>query len=464
MSGGGGPVTVGVDIGTTSVKALAVDQEGQVVGRARVAHPVVAGGADQLEHDARRAWRRGPRRAYAQLVEALAAEGRSVAGVTVCSMVPSLTAVDRRGVPLTPGLLYGDGRGRPSPETPKADPGGFVMPDVEGFIRWHQEQAPDAAGFWPCQAVATRALGGSPAIDSGVTASLGALHTWGKWNTDLLEDLGVRMDQLPVVLPMAEAGGTLPGTDTVFTGGTIDAFCDQIVAGADRPGDVLAIFGATLVAWVVTDEWREAPPLMSVPHTTPDRFLVGGPSNAGALFVDWARRLLRGVPAAGPAAGAAPERPGDPWRVPIFLPYVRGERTPFDDYGLRASVRGLDIGHGPADVLRAAYEASGFVLRRLVELSGIEGRRIVASGGGTRVPAWMAAVADASGLPVETVGVPEGAARGAAFMARMAAGLEGSLDGSARWVVPGRRYEPEAAWAGPATARYEEFKAYGPGR
>ena len=59
---------------------------------------------------------------------------------------------------------------------------------------------------------------------------------------------------MPMVVPMGEAAGTLPGTDTIVTGGTIDALCDQIVAGASEPGDVLVIFGATLIAWAVTDD------------------------------------------------------------------------------------------------------------------------------------------------------------------------------------------------------------------
>ena len=84
----------------------------------------------------------------------------------------------------------------------------------------------------------------------------------------------------------------------------------------------------------------------------------------------------------------------------------------------------------PAQLERAAYEASGFVVRHMLELAGIKARRIVASGGGTKVLPWMQAVADATGLPVDTVGVSEGAALGAAFMARMAAGLEPSFDGA----------------------------------
>ncbi|MGP8059934.1 MAG: xylulokinase [Acidimicrobiales bacterium] len=456
------PVTVGVDIGTTSVKALAVDGDGHVVATARVPHKISTPAADMLEHDARRAWRAGPRRAYSAVTADLSAP---VAGVSVASMVPSLTAVDRRGVPVIPGLLYGDVRGRPEDGDEPAETPAFsgAMPDAEGFLRWAVAEAPGAAGYWPCQAVATFALSGVAAVDSAMVASLGGLHAKGEWNTSLLDKFGVDPSQLPVVVPMCEAGGTLPGTDTVFTGGTIDALCDQVVAGATEPGDVLAIFGATLVIWVVTDRWVEVPDLISVPHTVAGRFLMGGPSNAGALFVDWARRLLRGLPLPGPATRPAEVRPGDPQRVPVWLPYLRGERTPYNNPMLRASVHGLDITQGPGAIGRGAYEASGFVIRRMLERAGVEGRRIVASGGGTRVEAWMAGVADATGLPVDTVAVPEGAAFGAAFFARLAAGLERSLDDSARWARVGRRVEPDPAWARAAAVRYRLFEELGPG-
>lgn len=464
MSPSSGAVTVGVDVGTTSVKALAVDDEGQVVARSRVAHSVVAPEPDILRHDAKRAWRSGPKRAFEQVTAQLKDGPHHLAGVAVASMVPSLTAVNRRGVPQLPGLLYGDREGRVA--SAAADnvallPG--TMPDAEGFLAWAAASVPDAAGYWPCQAVASYALSGVPAIDTGVTASLGALHTHGKWNADLLSSLRVREDQMPAVFPMGQAAGTLPESDVVITGGTIDALCDQIVAGAYHTGDVLVIFGATLIVWAVCDEWVVAPGLISYPHTTRDRFLIGGPSNAGALFVDWARRLLRGTPQPGPDRERLDPRLGVPDRVPVWLPYVRGERTPFEDHSLRSNLYGLDIGSSAEALERAAYEASGFVVRRMLDRAGVKATRIVASGGGSRVTAWMAAVADATDLPVDAVAVPEGAALGAAYFARMAAGLETSLDDSARWSAVGRRIEPDPVWVRAAHARYEKFSELGTG-
>jgi xylulokinase len=464
VSRGGRTVTAGVDVGTTSVKALAVDQDGAVVARSRVPHAVVAPEPDILRHDAKKAWRSGPKRAFADLAAQLQAAGDRLAGVAVASMVPSLTAVNRNGVPVLPGLLYGDREGRPDPAPASEEvlpPG--AMPDAEGFLRWASGEVPGARGYWPCQAVATNALSELPAIDTGVTAALGSLLRGGRWDAELLGSMGVNESQMPMVVPMGHAAGTLPGSDTVITGGTIDALCDQIVAGANEPGDVLVIFGATLIVWAVCDEWLVAPGLISYPHTTPERFLIGGPSNAGALFVDWARTLLRGAPRPGPARERLEPRLGRPDRVPVWLPYVRGERTPFEDHTLRSNLYGLDIGSGPEAMERAAFEASGFVVRRMLDRSGVKGTRIVASGGGSRVTAWMAAVADATNLPVDTVAVPEGAALGAAYFARMAAGLETSLNDSARWAGVGRRIEPDPAWVRAVETRYARFSELGTG-
>jgi xylulokinase len=145
------------------------------------------------------------------------------------------------------------------------------------------------------------------------------------------------------------------------------------------------------------------------------------------------------------------------------LPYLRGERTPFNDHTLRSNLYGLDIGSGAEALERAAFEASGFVIRRMIDAAGTPVRRVVASGGGSRVTAWMAAVADATNLPVEVVSVPDGAARGAAYLARMAAGLETSLSDAARWGTVGRRIEPDPAWVRATSSRYRTFCDLGTG-
>jgi xylulokinase len=465
-----GSVTVGIDIGTTAVKAVAADETGAVLARARIPHRLLTPAPDQLEHDAGQAWRRGPVRALAQVSAGLG----DLAGVCVTSMVPSLTAVDGRGIPRCPGLLYGDARGQrvAGPEVGDTD---SVMPDAGGFVRWARHEVPGARGYWPAQAVANYALGRVPAIDTGTAICMGSMRTGNHWNGDVLSGFGVTERQLPVVVNMGEAAGTLTGTDTVLAAGTVDALCDQIVSGADHTGDVLVIFGATLIVWIVVDDWIEAPGLWTLPHTVAGKVLVGGPSNAGALFVDWARALLHGVRRHTAGRGSPPRpdtlapgadievsRHGDPGRVPVWTPYLRGERAPYHDTSLRAGLHDLDLTHDTAAVERAAYEASGFVIRHMLDRAGVTARRVVASGGGTHVVPWMQGVADACGLPVDTVGVAEGSALGAAYIARWTAGLEASLDGAQRWARVGRRVEPDARWAEAASERYARFLALSP--
>jgi xylulokinase len=463
----GAACTVGVDIGTTSVKAVAVDAGGAVVARARVPHAVGTPAVDRLEHDAARAWRRGPRRALAEVSKAL--DGPA-AGVVVTAMVPSITAVDRRGIPRLPGLLYGDERAASDPwdGDPVARRDAFNGEREEGarMVAWAARERPDAAGYWPSQAVATHALCGVPAIDSTAAITFGSLVPAGRWDREALAELGIDRDRLPRIVPLGSPAGTVPGTPTAVGGGSIDAFCEQIVAGIEGPGEVLVIFGATLIVWVVSGEWIEVPGITTFPSMVPGCSMIGGPSNAGGLFVDWVRTLV-GAPdprrtRRGATPAPPPGRPGRPTDVPVWLPYLRGERTPFYDPQLRASLHGLDITHGPDAVVRAAHEASGFVVRRIIERSGVDARRIVATGGGSRSAAWMEAVADTTGLPVETVGVPEGAALGAAFLGRMAAGLETDLAKASSWASRGRAYAPDPAWTAAAADRYRVFDELGP--
>ena len=118
---------------------------------------------------------------------------------------------------------------------------------------------------------------------------------------------------------------------------------------------------------------------------------------------------------------------------------------------------GLNLTHDGASVRRAAFEASGFVVRQLIEMSGAAATRIVATGGGTRVAPWMQALADATGLPVAVSAVPEGAALGAAFIGRMAAGLESSITDAARWASTERVVDPDPQWTAATQDRYGRF-------
>ena len=443
------PVTVGLDIGTSSVKAVAADDDGTVVARARVPHAVGVPHAGYFEHDVTQAWRDGPRAAL-DLIEAEVG-ATNVVGVNVAAMVPSMTAVDDAGRPLLPGLLYGDARGRAragAGEAAQQESGELVA-----FLRWCATAAPEAHGYWPAQAVANHALGGAPVIDFSTAATCAPLFDFaGSWDPVVATAAGARVEQLPgLAMPGQRIGEVGPG-GPALAAGCIDAFAEQMMANAREVGDVMVILGTTLITWVVTESEAPVPGYWTIPQGAGGAKLLGGPSNAGGMFVDWVARLL------GDANG-----PVDPGRVPVWAPYPRGERAPLNDPDRRAVLTDLDLGHDAAAVRRAGFEASGFVVRRILDAArthhGSTPRRLVLTGGGTRVDDWVQAIADVIGLPCDCVLVPEGAALGSAFLARIAAGLEEprALADAGRWARTGRTVDPRPEWAGPLDDRYGRF-------
>ena len=439
-------VTIGIDVGSTAVKAVVADADGCVTARVRIPHGLRVPAPNRLEHDAEEAWRRGPLAALDQLRQL--GPGSEVRAVAVSAMVPSLTAVDAAGTPLTPGLLYGDERGR----VPGADDQPLpALGEAAEFLRWTAAEAPDAAGYWPAPAVANHALAGEALIDVATAATAFPLFDGTGWNPTACADRGATVEQMPRVETIGTVAGQVRGTGALLGIGAIDALCEQIVAGADRDGDVLVMCGTTLIVWTTVGEARQVPGLWTIPHTTAGKSEIGGASNAGGLFLGWVDRLV----------GPGDPESVDPHRVPVWSPYLRGERTPFHDPDRRAVLDALDLTHDAASLRRAAYEASGFVVRQLIELSGASALRIVATGGGTRLQPWMQAIADAAGRPVEVSAVAEGAALGAAFLARMAAGLETTIADAARWAATDRVVDPDPGWAAAIEDRYQRFLELG---
>ncbi len=438
------PLTVGIDIGTTSVKALAVDSDGVPVARSRRPHTLSSPVSALLQHDAADAWREGVVEAWGSLLASLGG-AHSIAGACVSALAPTLTAVDAAGMPLCEGLLYGDARGN-SGEGPPIENG-----EQAGFLRWLAQRHPAAHGYWPASTVANFALSGVAALDEITALTFTPLIGAGRWDTDRLGEMGVEAEKMPTIAsgwsPAGEADGVPLG------GGIIDGLAELAVAGAVEPGDVFVGLGGTLVCWIVAERHLDAPGLWAMPHIFGGRWLIGGPSSAGGMFLDKLNDLL-GAPLEAEFEAMPGAARGD---LPVWVPSVRPERVAAAGNNRSASVHGLDRAHRRAHLFRAAYEASGFTVRRFVERSGVAAKRLVAVGGGTTSAAWLQALADCTALPVEAAATPETAALGAAFAARLTAGLESDLADGLRWARTGQLVEPDQACIETAHGRYERF-------
>ncbi len=373
-------------------------------------------------------------------------------GVNVAAMVPSLCAVDAKGKALTSGLLYGDRRGGEVSGANPSDSGELV-----NFLAWCAAEAPNAAGFWPAQAVANHALTGVGGIDTVTAMTTLPLFDFIGWDEAVAEEAGASINQLPIIVSGSDAIGTTTiasgHAGATVGGGTIDAFAEQLVSGAVEDGDVLVICGTTLVLWAVIPEWREVEGLWTVPHTEPGKTLIGGASNAGGLFLGWADSLLP----------EDQDPPPLPETIPVWEPYIRGERTPLHDPDRRAAVHFLDRTMKPNAVRRGAFEACGFALRHHLDLAGVKPKRLVVTGGGAHVAGWVQALADATNTPADVVAVPEGGAYGAAYLARVTAGLETDASGAGRWAKIDRRIEPDATWCAAMHDRYAQYRVLADG-
>ncbi len=455
------------------MKAVVADEDGNILGRSRLPSHLVVAPEGRFAHHAAATWWDAPRAALQQAVARAGAP--AIQAVSVSAMMPSVAAVDATGRPIGEGLLYGDARGM---QHGSADP--TASDEMAQLTGWSVRHAPEAAGYWPAQAVANASLGGEGVADLASAFAAGKLFNGSSWDPAACEAAGLSASQLPKVAVFGEAIGRVgpialgpvafgpPSVEgeVVLAAGSVDGLCEQLVAGTVNDGDVLIGLGSTLVVWLTVPGWPdELAHLWRVPHLVAGKAMVGGASNAGGIWADWVDRVIR--PGAAGKEDDAAGIPGPHWpnvrpgEVPVWWPWAKGERVPWHDRSLRIGLNGADLSHGPEALRRAAFEATGFVVRHILELasaSGTRPTRFVASGGGTRQPAWLQAIADVLDAPITPVAVAESAALGAAFLARMAVGREGSTDDAVRWAKYSAPVEPDSAWTSWADERYQRWQ------
>jgi xylulokinase len=440
-------VTLGVDVGTSSTKGVLVDREGTVLRSSIREHTVDRPHPGWVEMDGRVWWEE-----FASISRELLAPGDvTVTAVGVSGMGPCVLLTDDDGTPLRPAILYGvDTRatrqiqvlGRELGEREILERCGSALTTqaVGPKLRWVAEEEPDVFArarrlFMPASWLGYRLTGRygldlhsasqcTPLFDTE------ALAWYRPWADGIAGDL-----ELP---PLAWAGdvlGEVTGAASAETGlpaglpvihGTIDAWSEAVSAGAQRPGDLMLMYGTTMFLVHTVVDRLTTPSMWGTVGAVPGtRNLAGGMATSGAI-TGWLRDLF-GAPDF-PQLLAEADASGVGARGLLMLPYFAGERTPIMDPEARGVVAGLTLRHTRGDLYRAALEATGLAVRHNVEVMEAAGagvRRVVAVGGGTQGGLWTRIVSDITGIaqviPAKTIG----ASFGAAFLA---AELDGPVD------------------------------------
>ena len=475
MSGRG--CLVGLDVGTSAVKGIAIDPEGTVLALAEVAYPLSTPHPGWAEQDPEDWWAASER-----VLDQLRASAGTPAGIGLSGQMHGLVALDAADRVLRPAILWNDQRTADQCEEIERTIGlerlisltgnraltGFTAPK----LLWLREHEPDVYGriariALPKDYVRLR-LCGAHAIDvADASGTLLLDVARRRWSDDVLEALGLDHAWLPPVLESPEVSGET--TDGVpVAAGAGDQAAGALGVGVDRPGPLSVVLGTSGVVFAALDAFAadaEAR-VHAFCHAVPGAWHAMGVMLSAAGSLRWLRdTVASGVGYDALVAEAAQWPPGSEGL--LFAPYLAGERTPHADPDARGAFTGLSVRHDRGALVRAVLEGVAYGLRDSLDLvdelagGSVELGRV--SGGGARSTEWLQIVASVLELPLERVAVDEGAAFGAAILGGVAAGTWDDVHAAvAATVRPRERIEPVPEWVDVYRERRERFEAIYP--
>jgi xylulokinase len=465
---------VGLDVGTTGVKAIAIDPDGEVLARAEREYPLSMprpGWAEQDPGD----WWRASEAALGEL------GSDDVAGIGLTGQMHGLVALDEHERVLRPAILWNDqrtgaecaeieervGLGRLIALTGNRALTGFTAPK----LLWLRRHEPDVYArirhvLLPKDSVRLR-LTGERAIDvadASGTLLFDVAHR--RWSGEVLDALELPAEWLPPALESPEVSGSTADSVPVAAGAG-DQAAAALGVGVDRPGSVSVVLGtsgvvfAALPGFAADAEAR----VHAFCHAVPGTWHAMGVMLSAAGSLRWFRDACApGVPYKRLLAEAERWPPGVEGLT--FLPYLAGERTPHADPDARGAFAGLELRHDRGALCRAVLEGVAFGLRDSLELLralGVEPAVGRVSGGGARGELWLRIVASVLGIPLELTASEEGSAYGAALLGGVAGGVFASAQEAVERCVRVRaRVEPEPAWTGAYGEAYDRFRALYP--
>ncbi|MEV4808513.1 gluconokinase [Micromonospora avicenniae] len=472
-SGGAPPVVLGVDIGTTSTKAVAYDTTGRQLASNSAGYPLSEPQPGYAEQDPHRILD-----AVVTSVRATVAElDRPLAGLSFGTAMHSLIGLDGDGALLTPSITWADSRASRQAERLRAVPSGLALHRRTGTpihpmaplpkLLWFAEQQPAlfprVAHWVGIKDWVLLRLCGMLVTDHSVASGTGLLDIHRlDWDTEALAIAGITAEKLPqlvsttAVLPRltaeAAAATGLPERTPVVVGAG-DGPLANLGLGAVHPGMVACSIG-TSGAMRVMVEHPGVDPLGGVfcYALTENRWTVGGAINNGGIVLSWAGDAL--APELG--AHAEDELVAVAARAPvgsgglIMLPYLLSERAPHWSALPRGAYVGLTHGHRREHLVRSAMEGVCQQLALVlasVRSAGNEVREVRASGGFARSGLWRQILADALGVSVSFPAGHEGSSFGAALLGMQALGLIPSIDVAADLVRIEEVIQPDPAAA-----------------
>ncbi len=463
-------IVLGLDVGTSGTKAIAMDETGRLLASALVEYPLHSpkpGWAEQDPAD----WRRAAFEALSKLASAI--NPADVKGIGLTGQMHGSVFLDENNEVLRPALLWCDQRTAAQCDwiTEKVGAARLIEmvsnPALTGFtapkILWLRDNEPQVYEkvrkvLLPKDYIRW-VLTGEYATD--VADASGTLLFDVKnrcWHKELLSILGIDPAMLPKSYEGPEVTGVLSAEAAARTGlpagipvvaGGGDQAANGVGCGIVRRGVVSASLGTSGVMFAFAENVSTDPEgrVHTFCHSVPGKWHIMGVVLSAAGSLQWFRnQLWAGEWAAAKAAGrevyeeitaAAADAPRGAEGL-LFLPYLTGERTPHKDPFARAAFIGLSLRHTKAHMSRAVLEGVAYAMNDSTEIirgMGVEVSEARCSGGGARSALWRQIMADANNAPMVTINVDEGPAYGAAILAAVAAGLHGNVESACDAII-----------------------------
>nr|MCU0831934.1 FGGY-family carbohydrate kinase [Rhizobiaceae bacterium] len=469
------PLVIGIDAGTTSIKAALFSASGDVLRQTSARHATVRPSSGRAEQDPDY-WLRLTLEALTTLTHDLPSGALAAVGLT--SQVNTHVFCDAALKPLLPAITWQDGRA--AEEAAELD-AKIALADK---LRWWGAPLPIDASHVLARMLHVQRH--HPDVWDKTRHVL-APKDWliarltGVVCTDPMTAFGVVDQSLALIGPLADlvggarerlpliAGFTtpagriragLPGAGAPMITGCMDAWAGLLGAGVSQPGEAVHLSGTSDILGIVSPIRMPTPGVIAFP-TCEGITLHAGPTQCGGSALEWAARLFNRAPAEMLDMAAALPASA---RAPLFLPHLDGERAPLWDVGARGAFTGLHAADGAAEAAKGVLEGTGYAARWLLDTlersAGCRPDTIAHAGGGAQSELWCQIRADILQRPLRRVKALDAGVAGAAMLAAIGAGIHADIRSAAcDFVQTDRMFEPRLAEAARHEARFAEYRA-----
>lgn len=462
---------LGIDIGTTSLKAAVFDENGQRVGVRAVDYTLDTDGkTGYIEFDAEN---------YIKMCKTVISELRDECGeisaLSVDTQGETLILTDEQGTPLYPAVVWLDNRAVDEAEAIKVHFGCERVYMVTGQpeitagwpaskLLWFKNNRPEVFAktkkIFMLEDWVLYRLSGKFVTEPTIQSSTIYYDVVNKcWWQEMLDFLGITAEQLPALHASAECVGEYEGIKVV-TGG-LDQIAGTIGTGVTVPTKISEMTGTIMAICVMTDKLPPYDPNSIIPchiHAIDGKYCLILWSSTAGMALKWFRNNFaedmnfRQLDEIAEKVGAGSEGV-------TMLPYFCGSTMPKYNPEATAAFAGVTLAHTRAHFARAIMEAVAFTLRQDLEYVGgdaIEEIRI--TGGGAASSLWAQIKADVTGKELKTVSESETACLGTAILAAVGVGAFDTIEQAAEaWVKTAKSYRPQGDDYSDAYARYCEL-------